>query len=156
MAISIRLRLATPLGPLQNRFRRFQKGVDERWGPMILKRIASKVQKSAKLRAPRFTGFLASQIYVRPLGKRRMQVTSEAPYAHFQEYGYDPHKIPLEWISIHKAAPGFRGAWTTRPEKIITVKRYKPHIRPAVEAVRPKVRDIALDEIRRAIAQSFR
>ena len=156
MAISVRLRLATPLGPIQNRFRRFQKGVDEKWGPMILKRIASKIQKSAKLRAPRFTGFLASQIHIRPLGKKRIEVTSEAPYAYFQEYGYDPHKIPIEWISMHKAGPGTRGAWVTRPERMIQVRRFKPHIRPAVEAVRPKVRDIAEDEIRRAIVQSFR
>lgn len=156
MAISIRLRLSTPLGPLQDRFRRFQKGVNEKWGPMILKRIAAKIQKSAKLRAPRFTGFLASQIHVRVDAKNKVRVTSEAPYAYFQEYGYDPHKIPVEWIGMHKAAPGTRGAWTVRPEKIIQVRRFKPHIRPAVEAVRPKVRDIAEDEIRRAIAQSFR
>lgn len=156
MAISVRIRLATPLGPLQNRFRRFQKGIDEKWGPMILKRIASKIQKSAKLRAPRFTGFLASQIYVRPLGKKKMQVTSEAPYAYFQEYGYRPHKIPVEWMKMHEATPGVRGALTIKSRELKWVRRFKPHIRPAVEAVRPKVRDIAEDEIRRAIAQSFR
>lgn len=55
--------------------------------------FARNTQKSAKLRAPRFSGQLAESISVRT-GKNQIKITVESPYGMFQEFGFTPHFLP--------------------------------------------------------------
>jgi hypothetical protein len=63
--------------------------------------ISAFVQKSAKLRAPRFTGELASSIHSK-VNLANMTITLTAgenpfvPYAGYQEFGFRPHYVDTE------------------------------------------------------------
>lgn len=93
------------------------------------------VQKSAKLRAPRNTGFLADQIRVFKKGKTIVLNTGEAYYAHYQEFGFTPHVIPTEFIEQHAAlSPNIPGQFVFNPKGFARVARHKPFIFPALES----------------------
>lgn len=82
------------------------------------------VQRTAKLMAPRDTGFLASSIKIGPTktkGKTKqylLEVT--APHALFQEEGFTPHFAFIR--NSAKMAPG-----------VYFVKKNTPFIKPAIE-----------------------
>lgn len=87
------------------------------------------VQKSAKLRAPRFTGQLAESITVRRIGNQ-INLLVDSPYGIFQEQGFTPH-----WV--HKSMGNF-GLWLaikgyTGNKDFFYVKQFKPFIFPALE-----------------------
>lgn len=74
------------------------------------------VQKSAKLRAPRFSGQLAESITKAQLRIGKWQLTVESPYGFFQEYGWNARVLSQntnsrsgylvgDWMSAH----GFSG-----------------------------------------------
>ena len=52
------------------------------------------VQKSAKLRAPRFSGQLADSIIFKRNKKNNWQLTVLSPYGFFQEYGFIGRFLP--------------------------------------------------------------
>ncbi len=91
------------------------------------------VQRSAKLMAPRDTGRLAESIKRRKTkvkGKTKqylLEVT--APYAGFQEDGFDPHPFLVD--------PGRPGFKTNKLQnfygKVIWVKKNTPFIKSAIE-----------------------
>ena len=54
-----------------------------------------RVQKSAKLRVPRFTGQLAESISVKKTGKNIVILTVDSPYGIFQETGLGQHCCSL-------------------------------------------------------------
>jgi len=61
------------------------------------KEILTRIQKSARIRAPKWTGKLAESINLkRPYGKRKeWKLVVESPYAIFQEFGFRPHGVQL-------------------------------------------------------------
>ena len=66
------------------------------------------VQKSAKLRAPRFSGQLVESITVTHPKKNRIEVTVNSPYGIFQETGFTPRFLPSNLV-VHG---GYRiGDW---------------------------------------------
>jgi hypothetical protein len=80
--------------------------------------IGAFIQKSAKLRAPRFTGELASSIRATvDLANMRINVSAGqdpfVPYAGYQEYGYKGHYVDTQKDMFkgitHKS--GKKGAW---------------------------------------------
>jgi len=54
------------------------------------------VQKSAKIRAPRFSGQLAESITFKKTENRVYQLTVESPYGFFQEYGFTGKWLPSD------------------------------------------------------------
>jgi len=58
--------------------------------------LAKDIQKSAKLRAPRWTGNLARSIKVRIENRDKIIVEATAPYAAAQEFGFRPHFVYAE------------------------------------------------------------
>jgi hypothetical protein len=105
----------------------------------IMKKIdefMSFVQKSAKMRAPRFTGALARSIRLKKLRKNEVRITVDSPYGIFQEFGFRPHYVQLyrstraggtvaDWAAAHGIQP---------TKNSIFVSQFKPFITPALEA----------------------
>lgn len=70
------------------------------------------VQKSAKLRAPRFSGQLAESIHKTKLSFGSWELTVDSPYGWFQEYGWTPRGLAVmtpsrsgylvgDWMQAH-------------------------------------------------------
>ena len=57
------------------------------------------VQKSAKLRAPRFTGQLAESISYKQSGVGKWELIVASPYGWFQEVGWSPKWVPAIFSS---------------------------------------------------------
>ncbi len=125
--------------------------------------IAKNVQKSAKLRAPRFTGFLADQITLTKTRKNHLTVhTGEAYYAMAQEFGFKPHFIPRAWFARHVTAPAVPASALGRlsPEEKkkgwAYVSKHKPFIRPALAAQLPRVLPIMINKVDQAVRKARR
>lgn len=90
------------------------------------------VQKSAKLRAPRWTGQLANSILFNKVSKS-MTLTVKSPYGVFQEFGFKPHFVNANTST----RSGFRiGDWMRErgiSSSGILVRKHKPFITPALE-----------------------
>ena len=93
------------------------------------------IQKSAKLRAPRWTGKLARSIIVKELNKNTVMLTVNSPYGAFQELGFKPHYVELRRstrsghvVADWAATKGVKGQTGS-----IFVSKFKPFIRPALE-----------------------
>lgn len=94
--------------------------------------LASFVQKSAKLRAPRFTGNLASNITVHSASQDSMIIKSTAHYAAEQERGKDLPRIKR--VTKHmKDWALFHGYHRALQSKYWTIRNYKPHLHPALD-----------------------
>ena len=119
------------------------------------------VRKSAKLRAPRYTGFLASSIFVDKLGNKQVVLTVEAPYAYEQETGEGlPRKFTKSELSQLKRSGWSREASRTRGRLIKPgggkgMKRsYKPFLGPALESNLNKLAQKISNATNRAINKS--
>ena len=95
------------------------------------------VQKSAKLRAPRFTGKLAQSIRVITKNKE-IRIIVDSPYGRFQDQGYRPHWVQIwrstragltiaDWVEAKGVKVPF---WRNS----IFVSSFKPFITPALES----------------------
>jgi len=112
------------------------------------------VQKSAKLRAPRFTGFLSNQIKVREKGNQIILDTGEAYYAYYQEFGFTSHVIPNEYIDQHVISPNVPGRFVTNPTGFIFVGKSKPFIFPALEINLSNLPNMLQKGVKKAIQKS--
>ncbi len=120
------------------------------------------VKKSAKLRAPRFTGYLASSIFIREQGKKQVILEVTAPYAVVMETGEGlPHyvsKRKLEpWFGASRTmGPGMKKMGTPKgvggPGMVI-VRSYKPFIQPALEHNIAKLQSMLDQGTKQAIKQ---
>ena len=118
-------------------------------------RLYSKmIQKSAKLRAPRFTGQLSESITAKPT-KNGAVVEVGSAYGYFQEYGFTPRFLQagmpvlggyriLDWMQ----AKGIRGAGIKPSGKA------HPFIAPAVEITTAKIPSLLSKSIAQAIKKS--
>lgn len=100
------------------------------------------VRKSAKLRAPRYSGFLASSIFVDKIGNNQVVLKVTAPYAYEQETGEGlPRQVPKSQLKqsgwTHEASRtrgGLKKLGGGKAKKGFFMKRsYKPFIAPAME-----------------------
>lgn len=95
-----------------------------------------RVRKSAKLRAPRFTGKLADSIKVIGTEKQKeARLVVESPYGIFQEEGFRPH-----WVELRRStrAGGVIADWAAQKgisgqTGSIFVSKFTPFIKPALE-----------------------
>ena len=125
----------------------------------IAQELANFVQKSAKLRAPRATGTLASNIKIKKKGPKSFEVGvygASRYYAIWQERGFKPHWIPLQYVEEHYGTPGKKGQDTrTYGEKpkgwVLAYQKKGPFIKPAIEAAIKKMPDIASKFINKSI-----
>jgi hypothetical protein len=115
------------------------------------------VQKSAKLRAPRDTGFLSDQIKVTKKGNIITLDTGEAYYAKFQEFGFTPHIIPFAYMKQHRTlSPNIPGMETTQTGGFTVVSKSKPFIFPALDAGLNRLPTMLKSGINNAINKSKR
>lgn len=82
-----------------------------------------KVQKSAKLRAPRDTTKLKDSIKLKKL-KNGWLLDVQSPYGIYQEEGFRPHWIHTDMM---------KGTKKPRQEGFVWVSGFKPFVRPALE-----------------------
>ena len=119
------------------------------------------VQKSAKIRAPHFSGQLAESIVFKQNKKGNWQLTVGSPYGWFQEHGFSIKKnegfiygdMPVEggyriidWM-MAKGIPGIR----FRPTGIA-----HPFMRPALESGLNHLPDILRKAMLKAIKESVK
>lgn len=115
-------------------------------------------RKSAKLRAPRWTGALANSIKYAKKGKAQWTIVVDSPYGYFQEYGFRPHYVQLfrptrsgfvvaDWAAS-KGVPTWMGS--------IFVAKHKPFITPALQVNIAKLPSMLSQGVRRAITKARR
>ena len=168
--INIRI---TGMKEVKNAFRNLPKELKKEIsnGGMTFMRA---VKKSAKLRAPRFTEYLASSIFVDKRGKNEIILSVDAPYAAKMETGKGlPRYMPIKrlratgWLGRKIAGDGFITASRTRGKKeiagykppkkgMVVISHYKPFIQPALEHNIAKLQTILSDKTNKAIRGSFR
>ena len=94
------------------------------------------VQKSAKIRAPKFTGALARSIRLKKPKKNQIKITVDSPYGIFQELGFRPHYVQLFRSTraggIVADCAAAKGIQPTKNS--IVVSKFTPFITPALEA----------------------
>lgn len=94
-----------------------------------------KVQKSAKLRAPRMSGDLAASITHRKTANGwRVYVSS--PYGRYQEIGFRPHLIHSS-MSTKNSLGTVGDALMTNEQGFAMVRKHTPFLFPAFNAVLP-------------------
>lgn len=107
-------------------------------------KIGSTITRLARIFAPKFKGGLEGRIHYEvrtgPKGNS-LEIISDSLHGHFQEYGFIPHFVKItpyikEWLEAHATgAPGVRPGIKGH----IFVSKFTPHIRPAIEIVRPNI-----------------
>ncbi len=117
------------------------------------------VRKSAKLRAPRYTGYLASSIFIKKITNGfALQVT--APYAAIQEEGRGlPHYVSIKklenWFGASRTmGPGMIKHGLPPRKGMVVVRRYKPFIQPAFEINIAKLPNLLNKGTKKAIKKS--
>jgi len=91
------------------------------------------VLKYAKMKAPKFTGNLANSLMIYQRGKSII-LSTDAYYAKFKEFGFQPHVIPMEYIQQHSSAPGFPGKSVGKVSGFVYLSGVaKPFLYPALE-----------------------
>lgn len=123
-------------------------------------KIGDAITRVARIFAPFFKGELGSRIdyevVTTPKGVS-LKIVSDAPYAHFQEEGFTPHFVRItpyvkEWLDAHSTgAPGFQPG----QKGYIFVSKFTPHIRPAIEVVRPNVDRIMKEGVDNFLERNF-
>ena len=120
------------------------------------------VRKSARLRAPRYSGFLASSIFIDKVGDKQIVLSVDAPYAYEQETGENlPRLVPIAQLKksgwTHEASRtrgGLKKAGSITPKKGFFIKRsYKPFIQPALENNLSKLSQRMSKAVNRAITR---
>jgi len=86
------------------------------------------VQKSARLRAPKNTGKLRNSIIVKKEGNSKYILIVQSPYGVFQEEGFTPHVIPIQYLK--QPSPG---KFVKKATRFITVSKFTPFVAPALE-----------------------
>ncbi len=122
------------------------------------------VRKSAKLRAPRYTGYLASSIFIKKQGSKIVVLEVIAPYAHEQETGEGlPREVPKGQLKksgwTHEASRTKGGLKKLGGKKVARpgffIKRsYKPFIKPALEKNLSKLAQKLSKATNRAISKA--
>ena len=130
----IKLRAKGYLTTMRN-FKRFNIGVSKET-PRLMRKIASFIQKSAKLRAPRASGYLAENITARAISKNKVIVRSGAYYSAYQEYGFTPHVVSLY---LHPELANWARLKNYPIMGVFKVRKFKPFMKPAVEEARKRI-----------------
>ncbi len=110
-----------------------------------------RVQKSAKLRAPRWSGALAKSINLKRDSKNVVILTVDSPYGIFQETGYKPHFVQIgRSTRAGKAVADWAASKGLSDNSgSIFVSKFKPFIGPALSSELQKLSNklnLALDK----------
>ena len=92
-----------------------------------------------KARAPKASGALKHSSLLFSKGKKQLTITIISNYAYYQEMGFKPHYVNLEWPSKNEAgdtiASAMRKGRHKVPEKgYVFVKKSTPFIGPAFDS----------------------
>jgi len=153
MAISLKV---TGMRKVENLFRNLPKNLQKEINKDS-RGFLKKVEKSAKLRAPRDTGELARQIRtVKGKGKNSWVLEATSPWAAQQETGKGlPHYMPISIVKQKSRKSKFKKQGTLPPKRGMVVARgYTPFVQPALEHNIAQLSSMLLQGTKRAIAQS--
>jgi len=64
--------------------------------PKVMNLFMKETQKSARIRAPKFTGQLSRSIRVFKKGNKTIILRVDSPYGYFQEFGFTPKFLPAD------------------------------------------------------------
>lgn len=135
---------------------RLPKEMEKEIGVFFMNRFINFVRKSARRRAPRWTGALAESIKkVKGKNKRPMLVV-ESPYGMAQELGFKPHFVQL-WRSTRSGnldVADWAASKGLQPRISIFVSKHKPFVRPAFEAALRNVPNWISKSTQKAIKQA--
>lgn len=134
-------------------------------GEDIILEFAKFVKRSAKLRAPRWTGFLARSIDYRRPTKQTIEFGiygTAARYGILQEEGFTPHPIPAEYLQQHVSNPGMPGQDTRSKSTgatgsispiawVMSRRKGGPFMEPAIVAGIAKLPELAERAVDKAI-----
>ena len=113
------------------------------WSKRFLEQVAKSFQDGARRRAPEATGFLKKSIKIQMGDDKEIRVTVDAPYAAAQEYGFEPHIIPIEFLEMGLSNPGMRMAWYPNPTGFVKVSKHTPFVMPAFESLQARLPQMA-------------
>ncbi len=138
-----------------------QFNLDMKQFPDKIRRISRQVNMdairrmkiSAGMRVPRRSGELARSIRIQP-GRTPDEIilSSSSPYSVFQEEGYAPHYIPRDYLNVASTGLGVSPADLLDPSRkfkgrrgifhptgFAYVSKHTPFMKPAAEAIMPKI-----------------
>ena len=123
-------------------------------------KIGESITRIAKQLAPHFENTLKEGITYdiqKQKNGHSLLISNNVPYSHFQEAGFAPHYAPItayarRWLEAHKT--GEKGH---QPAKrgYFYVKKYTPHIDPAIEMVRPEIPNILKNGVDDFLTKTF-
>jgi len=155
MTLTIRIRLKG-IEKINKRWKLFRK-VSQLTVPEVDK-IGDAITRIAKQLAPKFEYGLSEGIeysVTSTHNKNSLLIENNVRYAYFQESGFTPHYAPIteyakRWLDAHST-----GASGHQPGKkgYFFVKKYTPHIDPAVELVRPDIPRVLKGKVDSIIAK---
>jgi len=97
----------------KNYGRRLAIKIDKETAPLLALELAKFAKKSAKLRAPRDTTFMAESIGYEMVNEKEYLIGvfgAAGRYAKFIEEGFTGHYIPVQYIELHEMNPGTIGS----------------------------------------------
>lgn len=127
-------------------------------------KFMKKVKKSAKLMAPRYSGFLASSIFI-DKEKDNIVLSATAKYAAAMETGEGlPHYVSKKKLKNWFGASRTRGVGKVAlgspkgngGKGMVVVRHYKPFIQPALEKNIAKLQTILSDSSEKGIKEAFK
>lgn len=143
MAISIEIDTKAA-DDVVRKFRFFRKGVQGQFEMTKMDIIGTEIIRLARNFAPKFSQRLANSLRYEIRGPGKITIVSNARYSYFQEFGYTPHYVSLaipevkEWFEAHATGEG-----TGKGKKgYIFVSKFTPHVKPAIEVVRPRISEL--------------
>ena len=134
----------------------------------VLQEIAEFTQRSAKARAPHFTGALSSSLMVKKQNSTTIAVYTDIPYAWTMESGEGlPMQVPIEgnprlqtwliatnWGREKKRDAGYRQkARVPKMPGHVVVTHYKPFIQPALDSAMNRLDTLIQRAIDKSITQ---
>jgi hypothetical protein len=116
-----------------------------------MQKIMNVIQTRAHAKAPVFTGQLRAGIKVIKKGKSNYEIQNLVPYSGYQEYGYTPHSVSTKHPKVFAWAveKGIFDRNGNVPRKLF-VKKFTPHVRPAIEETRKELNSYVKSGIRKA------
>jgi len=157
MTLTIRIR-TKGIEQINKKWKLFRK-INKITKPGIDK-IGDSITRIAKQLAPKFENWLSEGIkydIMKTSKGNSLLIENNVRYAYFQESGFTPHFAPItpyakRWLEAHST-----GASGHKPGKkgYFYVRKYTPHIDPAIELVRPNITLILKGNVDAFLSKTF-
>jgi hypothetical protein len=138
--------------------------LDKNVGNKGILELAHNLQKRIQRRAPKGpTGWLRRSVMVEKNGKW-VSLFVHSRYAMAIEEGRGPNAsgnyfIPIEYLEQHSSRPESPGEYVSNPKSFVNLRnsravKPRPFIRPAIESWRPKINEILIRNVEKALNEA--